>query len=1260
MGEDRRIEGGAVPRAAEPTQAPGAPPAGNDVIRDDADPGTVPSAGRGEKPVRIALLGPLTVSVQGAAAAVAGRTQHRLIAALALAAVNGTRMEIGALVEAVYGADRPPRPRRSLATLVWRLRREWGARSIESDRYRYWLSPAHIAIDIDEFETAVSRGRAAMLARIGTGEPDDPRPAQDARAVTELRRALSLWRTGNPAEISVPEPERARLHELRLGATEQLAGLLASLGRHHEAIELLTPVVAAHPDWEHSAALLIDSLGAAGDGSGAQRTFDSARRTLLSLGVEPGPELTAAGARASGSGRVAAERETGSNTTAPVRAGRASHQTVTAGSDRGNEPDGGAAALIGRRRERDLLVGSMLVALDSRRPAAILVSGEAGIGKSTLLQAALLDVRAHRPARVVTVHCDRRSTLPFGPLQSLAGAAPNAALARLFDTSGGSGHLEDAREVHGALLRDIVRLAQPDGLILAVEDAQFAPRDTTIALARTLERCGAIPLVVVATTRDPQGTTGDEIARAAEDPAGFAALADRHIPLTGLDLREVAHMAQVDPGSGWAAQLHRLTGGNPLYVRQLQHIRIANTAGTPGKDGAAVAGATASRAGHLPADLTAAIDAHLAQVPVATLGALATAAAIGDQFGLMTLAALGGELRRSLTEWQDHVTVAIRHGLVRPDGDDDGRYRFTHALIAAHLYGQLSPRDSAVTHAAIAAALQRISITHPCPPDLLAHHFARGWPQTSTSDVVAAQVRAAGAVGAQLDFARAADYYRSALDYLAMDPDAAHAQQTADILGAAAGASAASGDIDAAAGLYASQERIAADAGLTRSRIFAALGALRIAFLRRSHPSVADPLAGALAASVRDDDLAGYLDLAGDGLAAVSVYRPARARELLADFASRGQTVSTSLRLAIWEHLSVPDQLASARELAGGTPARATTLARALHPVDAAARAASSEAVDPGGVLRTVDVAHRPSGRQSAHRVAAWLRLWVSEVAAGLRRFDEPPPRASHLADADDQTVFDLAQWRITREITAGRLPRARTLIKEALAAPQHADPAERARRAVSFYGQSLFLAMLAGDERNVADSPVATNPTWMTRHPVMRYIRAFLVTRGGPELRARGMVDEIIDELADGDIPDSDIAPRLIVATETCRLLDHRRGLQVCVSGLGRHRGEHGIFRFGQYWGSVDQSLADAHLALGRLDAAAEVYRVAIAGLRQVGAAVHLPTAQRALAVTLERQGSRGDDDEIRALRAEADAADRAMGLTHRIAATDRPADAR
>src|SRR5699024_5985104 len=107
-----------------------------------------------------------------------------LISALAVAARREARLPIAELVDTVYSDELPPRPRRSLATLVWRLRKKWGAEVIDSDQYGYWLVTERCQIDAAEFEGLLQRGSA--LDRSGD---------RDA-ATAAFGQALTMWRGG--------------------------------------------------------------------------------------------------------------------------------------------------------------------------------------------------------------------------------------------------------------------------------------------------------------------------------------------------------------------------------------------------------------------------------------------------------------------------------------------------------------------------------------------------------------------------------------------------------------------------------------------------------------------------------------------------------------------------------------------------------------------------------------------------------------------------------------------------------------------------------------------------------------------------------------------------------------------------------------------------------------------------------------------------------------------------------------------------------
>jgi DNA-binding SARP family transcriptional activator len=1119
----------------------------------------------GERPVRIGLLGPLTVTVDGSDVPVGGPTQRRLTAALAMAAVAGSALTVANLIDEVYGEELPPRPRRSLATLVWRLRQRWGSDSVAFDGYAYRLDADCCVVDAAEFENLVYQGRS--LARAG----------DDADAVRTLRAALALWRDPHEPDPGLPDPERVRLIELRLGAMDRLAQLLAQSGRPGAAIELLERIVELRPDWEHSQAQLVDchlDSGAIADGL---RVYDRARRTLMEQGVDPGPDLERVAAR------LAATSEPAAPTAGRRLPRRRRPELPPQRFDGSAEP----GELVGRSAERERVTGTVTATLAARRSTAVVISGEPGVGKTTLARAVIAELaRGDGPPSVLTLACDPRRTLPYAPFTALAEDSDDDPLTDLLlgrmagpdgGDIGGAAGIVDAGQVHAALVERIRSHAGP-GLVLLVEDLHWASGETVAGLAAALAGTVDLPVAVIATSRDTA------------IPAELSSHLGCHVRLRGLDVGAVAELLGAGIGEDEVRRLHRLTGGNPLYVHQMSKGGWAGTT-TP------------------PDGVEAAIGTHLSIIPPQVRDALEIASVIGDRFTLAVLMAVTGELRQTRPVWIERLTAARRLGLVEPDAESSGEFMFVHTLIREHLYRNIPAERRARAHAGIGRALDRIALGRRCPADLLAHHYTRGWPEVTTDEVVDKLAAAARAASVQLDFAQAVVHYRTALDYLAMDPLSDDSTRVAEILGAAAGAAAAAGDLSAANELYESQRSFAEDAGLTGARLYASLGALRTQYARRTGPQVADHLASALDDAAAGGDLRDHAGLVGEALAAVQVYRPHRTQQLLEVLTRSAPELATGLELAVWEHRTVPDQLTSARRL-----------------VD-----------DP-----------------TADPVAAWLRLWVSEVAVGQRAMDEPPPCSVAPSRADDQTQFDLSQWRIATLIGTGRLSRARRLIDQALAAPRHPDPAENARRMASFYGQRTMLALLDDQLPAAQRSPEMENPTWASRHPIMRYVTAYMLALGGDRDRARELCDDLIDEVVDADIPESDLLPRLMLLTDACLRSSHRAGFEPCLSHLLPHRGEHAIFRFGQYWGTADHSIGQLQFALEDLDAGIVSMRRAVNQFDAVHARLYRPLAERALATALDMRGGSRDRSEARTLRRRADRTDHAIGLTHRIPQPD------
>lgn len=115
--------------------------------------------------------------------------------------------------------------------------------------------------------------------------------------------------------------------------------------------------------------------------------------------------------------------------------------------------------------------------------------------------------------------------------------------------------------------------------MIVLDDLQWADRSSLALLDFLGRSLQAAPVMIIGTYRH------DEVA---DDPRElFVGLSTRaeHIPLAGLadtDVeRLVAGLAGPEVGAGWAAEIHRRTGGHPFFVRELATALDQQAAGSP-------------------------------------------------------------------------------------------------------------------------------------------------------------------------------------------------------------------------------------------------------------------------------------------------------------------------------------------------------------------------------------------------------------------------------------------------------------------------------------------------------------------------------------------------------------------------------------------------------------------------------------------------------------------------------------------------------
>ena len=263
----------------------------------------------------------------------------------------------------------------------------------------------------------------------------------------------------------------------------------------------------------------------------------------------------------------------------------------------------------------------------------MLVGGEAGIGKTALVQAFCLGLAS---ARVLSGACEALQTArPLGPLVDIA-SETGGELEWLVER--GSGPVD----VLAALLGELRR--QPPS-VLVIEDlnrADGATLDLVRLLARRIE---SVPALVVLTYRDDEVGRTDPLRRALGElpPAAITRL--QLEPLSECAVGDLARPYDVD-----SAELHRLTGGNPFYVTE---ALAAGGATLP----ESVRDAVLARAARLPGCARALLDAVAIAPPRAEVWLLEEIAA--DELAFVEDGLTSGMLR------VHRDGIAFRHEIER-------------------------------------------------------------------------------------------------------------------------------------------------------------------------------------------------------------------------------------------------------------------------------------------------------------------------------------------------------------------------------------------------------------------------------------------------------------------------------------------------------------------------------------------------------------------------------------------------------------------
>ncbi|WP_067683233.1 helix-turn-helix transcriptional regulator [Nocardia miyunensis] len=315
------------------------------------------------------------------------------------------------------------------------------------------------------------------------------------------------------------------------------------------------------------------------------------------------------------------------------------------------EPLEQAAHLVGRRTEMARIAALIDRVVSGRGGAFVLIEGEAGIGKTSLLRN-VVDMASAEGMRVLLGAATEAD-------QPIPGAAIGSYVV-LGDLRGG------ATGPAGALSDLLSQWCSDGPVAVLVDDIHWADVASLSALRWLSVAVDTMPMLVVAAMRPYPLAPG--LPRLLSE---FDAVGARRMPLGPLADADVNRLVEQSLGAPPGPQLNALiagAAGNPLYLTDLL-------------DGRACAEPEAG----LPDTLSATITRRLDFLPESARHTLEVAAALTPRIDPVKLAEI---LRVSLIDVWNEIRAAVEARLLVHDGDE---LVFRHDLVRRALAEQVSP-----------------------------------------------------------------------------------------------------------------------------------------------------------------------------------------------------------------------------------------------------------------------------------------------------------------------------------------------------------------------------------------------------------------------------------------------------------------------------------------------------------------------------------------------------------------------------------------
>jgi TolA-binding protein len=339
----------------------------------------------------------------------------------------------------------------------------------------------------------------------------------------------------------------------------------------------------------------------------------------------------------------------------------------------------------------------------SSEPSALVVEGEAGIGKTTVWLAALERAQGAGFQVLSTRAVQTESVLAYTSLAALLNGLDEASFAelpppqrlaidRVLLRASDDGPVTDQRAVAAGFASVVQRLAEEAPLLVAIDDLQWIDPPSRAIISSATRRLAG-PIGVLATVRDAPEYAGagswlelrrpDSVQRIRVRPLSLGAM---HTVLSERLGRSFSRPKM--------RRIHEVSAGNPFYALELGRAMGDHTWGDE----------TA-----LPSSLAELVRARLESLTVDARNALLAAACLATPTVEL--------ITRAMDTDDEHIVVALEEaeskGIVQIDGH---RLSFSHPLLARGVYTDAAPARRRSMHRRLAEIMDE--------PEIKARHLA--------------------------------------------------------------------------------------------------------------------------------------------------------------------------------------------------------------------------------------------------------------------------------------------------------------------------------------------------------------------------------------------------------------------------------------------------------------------------------------------------------------------------------------------------------